>query len=149
MRVDLSETDSFDVIPSGRYQAKVTDGEIRESGPNAKHPGAEYINWEFTIQEGDQEGRKQWTNTPFSHGSHDCSEWTANALIGLRNLLAATEVWSAEEMASDTFDFEIDDVLGADVTIIVVVSDYQGEEVNNVKRVKAAFSGEEVSSLLS
>ena len=149
MRVDLSETDSFDLIPAGRYQAKVTDGEIRESGPNAKHPGAEYINWEFTIQEGDQEDRKQWTNTPFSHGSHECDEWTGNALIGLRNLLAATEKWSAEELSADAFEWEIDDILGSDVTIIVNVSEYQGEDVNNVKRVKAAYSGEEASSLLS
>ena len=58
--VNFSETSSsdFDVIPAGKYHAKVTSGEMKESGPNANNPGAQYINWEFTIQEGTQEGRK-------------------------------------------------------------------------------------------
>ncbi len=148
MRVDLSGVETFEVIPSARYQAIVTDGEIRVSGPNAKHVGSEYINWEFTIQEGEQEGRKQWTNTPFSHGECDCDDWKDGALFGLNNLLAATEKWTTEELDSDEFDFEIDDVIGSSVTIIVIVEQYQGDEVNNIKRVKPAYAGDDADSLL-
>jgi hypothetical protein len=64
-KVNFSETsvrDFSDPVPSGWYHVKVTDGEVRESGPTAKNPGAEYINWEFTIQDGENEGRKGWTN---------------------------------------------------------------------------------------
>ncbi len=148
MRVDLSGTETFEVIPSGRYQAKVTDGEIRSSGPNAKHPGSEYINWEFTIQEGDYEGRKQWTNTPIGHGECDCNDWKSGALFGLNNLLAATEKWSREELDDDEFDFEIADIIGSDVSIAVAVEPYQGEDVNNVKRVKPPYVGDDADSLL-
>ena len=149
MRVDLSETSTYDIIPAGRYQANVTDGEIRISGPNAKHEGAEYISWELTIIEGDFEGRKQWYTTSFSHGTHECDEWTADALISLKALLAATGIWTPEELEADNFEFEIDEVLGSTLTISVIEDTYQGEPTNNVKRVKAAYSGEEVSSLLS
>ncbi len=149
MRVDLSETDAgFEPIPSGRYQVIVTDGEIRTSGPNAKHPGSEYINWEFVIQEGEYEDRKQWTNTPIGHGTCECSDWKAGAYFGLNALLAATGKWTTEELDSDKFDFDIDDVLGSEVSISVAIEKYQGEDVNNVKRVKPPFTGEEASSLL-
>lgn len=148
MRVDLSGTETFEVIPSGRYQAKVTDGEIRASGPSAKHPGSEYINWEFTIQLGDYEGRKQWTNTPIGHGECDCNDWKSGALFGLNNLLAATEIWSKEELDSDEFDFEIADIIGSDVSIAVATEKYMGDDVNNVKRVRPPYVGEETESLL-
>ncbi len=148
MRVDLSETESFEVIDSGRYQAIVTDGEIRSSGPSAKHPSAEYINWEFTIQEGENEGRKQWTNTPIGHGECDCDEWKSGALFGLNNLLTATGNWTKEELDSDEFDFEIDDVIGSAVTIVVVKEKYEGDDVNNVKRVRPAYAGDDADSLL-
>ena len=148
MRVDLSGTETFEVIPSGRYQAIVTDGDIRESGPQAKHPGAEYIGWEFTIQAGDQEGRKQWTNTPIGHGTCDCDEWKEGSLFGLNNLLAATGIWTKDELDSDTFDFEIDEVIGAAVTISVVKEKYEGDDVNNIKRVRPARTEEESDSLL-
>ncbi len=149
MRVDLSETSTYDIIPAGRYQATVTDGEIKETGPNGKHPGAEYISWELTISEGDYEGRKQWYITSFSHGSHECDEWTADALISLKALLAATGIWTPEELAAKKFEFDIDQVLGSSLTITVIEDTYQGEPTNNVKRVKPAYTGEEVSSLLS
>ena len=148
LRVDLSGTESFEPIDSGRYPAKVTDGEIRSSGPQAKHPGSEYINWEFTIQEGAYEGRKQWTNTPIGHGECDCNDWKSGALFGLNNLLAATEKWTKEELDDDEFEFEIDDVLGSDVSIAVVKEKYLGEEVNNVKRVRPPYVGEDAESLL-
>ena len=149
MRVDLTDTSGFELIPAGRYNAVITDGEIREStSDEAKHPGSEYINWELTISEGDYEGRKQWTNTPISHGTHECDEWGPNALIGIKALLAATGKWSDEDLAG-ALDFEIDDVLGSTVGISVVVRDYRGDDVNNVRRVRAPFADvDEDASLL-
>ena len=138
MRVDLSgiQDGAFDVIPSGRYQAKLSDGEIRESKSSAKHPGAEYISWEFTVLDGEFEGRKLWQITSLSHGTCDCSDWKDSSLFGLKAILSASQIWTTEELASEEFDFEINDIIGTDFTLIVAIRQYQGEDQNDVKRVK-------------
>jgi hypothetical protein len=149
MRVDLSGTGSgFDPIPAGRYQAKITDGELREAGPNAKHTGSEYINWEFTISEGEYESRKLWQNTPWSHGDCDCGDWKPGSLFGLKAILKSSGVWTDDELDADDFEFEIDDLIGSDFTLTVAVRDYQGEDVNDVKRVKPAGQGGSTASTL-
>ena len=118
LRVNLSEVEggSYDAIPSGRYPLNVFDGEIRTSqSERAKHPGSEYIAWEFTVDAGDFEGRHLWENTLLSHGECECGdEETFNkGLFKLKQLLQATGRWSDEELNSPEFDFEIDDVLGS------------------------------------
>jgi hypothetical protein len=67
LKVNLSgvEKKDFTPVPTAKYLLRVTDGEVREAGENAKHPGSEYVNWELTIQEGEFEGRRFWTNTSF------------------------------------------------------------------------------------
>lgn len=139
MKVDLSATDAgFEAIPAGRYLARITDGEIRTSqSEGAKHPGSEYISWEFTISEGEYAGRKQWLNTPLSHGTCDCDKWTPNALIGLKGLLTASGKFKDAQLAK-SLNFEIEDLLGSEVILIVRVRQYQGEDRNEVKRVRTA-----------
>ena len=122
--VNFSETSSsdFDLIPAGKYHAKVTGGEMKESGPNANNPGAQYINWEFTIQEGAQEGRKVWTNTSL----------LPHALFSLKNLLSAV---GFETSAS--LDFEIDAIVSKDCVISVGHRDFNGEARAEIKRFAA------------
>lgn len=124
LRVNFTETGDVDfpVMPAGTYAAKVTDGELREAGPNAKHPGSEYINWEFTIQDGEYQGRKVWQNTSL----------IPEALVGLKGLLSATGKFDVDA----ELDFEIEDVIGADVAVVVRQREYQGEMQNEVRRVK-------------
>lgn len=141
IKVNLSGADSeFEALPSGKYLVKVTDGEIRESGPNANHPGSQYINWEFTIQSGDYEGRKVWTNTVVSHGACDCSEEDKfnKALSNLVSLLKSSGVASEDDLASDDFDLDIDDVVGSDLVVTVTQREYQDEMRNEVKRFRPA-----------
>jgi len=143
MKVDLSAIDSgFDLIPSGKYPARITDGEVREAGPNAKYPGSEYINWEFTLTEdaGEYAGRKQWTNTSLR----------PEALFGLKALLESSGLWNKEELNAPDFDFDIDELFGEEVTLVVAVTQYQGEDQNTVKRIRPAgqATGSAGSSLL-
>jgi len=91
--------DFSEPVPSGWYHMKVTDGEVRESGPNAKNPGAEYINWELTVQEGEHEGRKGWVNASL----------LPHALFTLKGLLGSCGI----DVDGD-LDFEIVDVIGKD-----------------------------------
>lgn len=140
IHVDLSDVESggFDPIPVGRYPLRVFDGEIKESGPEAKHPGAEYINWEFLVESGDFEDRHLWAITSL----------LPQALFGLKGLLEATGKWTAEELDADDFDFEIDDVLGSLVmgTVTIRHSEEYGDS-NVIKRFKSVDASELSSTL--
>lgn len=127
IRVNLAGVESeFEALPSGRYLCNITDGEIRESGPEAKHPGSEYIRWELTVAQGDFEGRKLFTN----------STLLEHALFSLHNVLKATGKWDQKALDNPKFEFEIDEVVGSQVVAVVAQRDYQGEMVNDVKRLK-------------
>lgn len=127
MRINLSGvTSDFEPIPSGKYRCKITDGEIKEAGPNAKFPGSEMILWELTVQQGDYEGRKVFSNTTL----------LPHALFGLHNMLLATGKWDKEDLDVEDFDFEIDQVVGSDVIALVVQQLYDGEMRNSVKRLR-------------
>lgn len=133
MRVNFSDvkTTDFEAFDAGTYAAKVTDGEIKESGPNSKNPGSEYINWELTLQdEGPLQGRKVWYMTSL----------LPHALFGLKGLCAATGRYTEEELEAEDFDFEIDDLIGLDVLVHVIKEKYNGEDVNRVKKVKKVGS---------
>lgn len=140
MRVNLSAADSgFDALPSGKYLVKITDGELRESGPNAKHPGAQYINWEFTIQSGDFEGRRLWSNTTISHEGCDCNdEDSFNKSLGTIVQLLKAVGYTNKELDSDKFDLDIDNELGKDVVVVVNQREYEGEMRNDIKRYRPA-----------
>jgi hypothetical protein len=137
MRVDFSgvESKNFDAIPGGWYHVKVTDGEQTETKEAKKLPaGTPGVNWEFTVQDGEYADRKVWTNTWL----HENSIWA------LKGLLEATGRYSAEQLA-ESLEFEIDDVIGSDVMIRVAIRDYNGDDVNDVKRIKA-YTGETSST---
>lgn len=152
VRVNLSETEGFDPIPAGRYPLNVFDGELRTSGENAKHPGSEYIAWDFTVAAGDNEGRHIWTNTVTDHGDCDCGDAEAIARFEkgkfmLMDLLKATGKWSEEELRSEDFDFEIEDVVGSTVSAAVGVrkSEEYGDQ-NTIKKIKALSEAELAST---
>ena len=110
MKVNLSgiEVKTFEPVPAGKYKAKLTDGEWRETGPNAKKPGEPMYNAEFTIQEGEFEGRKVWTNSLFQE----------TTLFRVKNFLEATGRYTAEQLDGE-LDFEFSDLMGADVVMDV------------------------------
>lgn len=114
MRVNMSDVEvrDFEPVPSGKYHVAVTDGELKESGENAKNPGAEYIKWEFTIQDDAYAGQKLWANASL----------LPHALFTLKGLLAAVGYDTSGEV-----DFEIDDVIGKELVVRVTK---KGERTN-------------------
>lgn len=64
-----AEALSFDPIPSGTYHACITNIELRECGPESKNAGKNYWNVEFTVQDGEFEDRKLWTNAMLFEGA--------------------------------------------------------------------------------
>lgn len=119
---EVPDTD-FSAIPPGKYHVKITSGEMRESGPNSNNPGAQYINWELTVQEGDHENRKLWTNTSL----------LPHALFNLKALLLATGTVSKDD-ARDSLEFEIEDLISKSVVATVGAREFQGETRAEVKR---------------
>jgi len=141
MRLNFSdiESTSFDALPAGTYLSKLTDGNIREAGPNSKNPGSQYINWEFTIQGGQYEGRRVWTNTSL----------LPQTLFRLKELLAATGRFEENQLGGE-LDFEITDLIGADVKLVLkyIPASDQYDARNDVKRFRSVGAADEAESTL-
>jgi hypothetical protein len=116
MKLNLSGAESFsgfDPIPGGTYHVKITDGELRETKNEGKLPaGTPGVNWEFTVQDGENADRKVWTN-----------QWIHPKTIN-----------------SDDLDVQdaIDRSIGADLTIRVSyrAASEQYDASNDVKSIK-------------
>lgn len=101
-----SEARDFEPLPSGKYGVRITDVELRECGPNSKNAGKPYWNIEFTVQEGNHENRRLWSNCMLFEG----------ALYTLAQLLKAT----GNEQALESGEVPEPDVfIGSPVTVNV------------------------------
>jgi hypothetical protein len=125
---------SFDVLPKGWYHTRVTGWTLEETknGPNA---GANYINFELTVQSGEHEDRKLWVNASL----------LPHALFTLKNLTDASGLDSSAEVDADDL---ADELVGKEQMTRVIVKDYQGDDKNEVKGFKkdASASGSASSS---
>ncbi len=128
VRVNFSdvETNAYEPLPSGTYHVRITDAEMKETSGNGKLPaGTPMINWEFTVASGPYESRRLWTNTVI----HE------RTLFNLKALLEASGKYTSEELAGD-FDLNIDEVLGAELKVVVAQREYNGDTTNDIKRFK-------------
>ena len=144
VKINLKDvkSDNYEALPAGNYEAKVVAGEMRETSGNGKLPaGTPMINWEFVIQDDPKfAGRKIWTNTVI----HESTMFT------LKQLLQATGEFNDDQLAGE-LEFDIEDVVGTDVVLVVTQREYNGNIVNDIKRIKAAgtaVAGTTKSSLL-
>ena len=66
IRVNMSakegKSKTLEPLPSGRYLVAVTDCDLDECGPSSDNAGKPMFKLEVTVQDGDYEGRKAWTN---------------------------------------------------------------------------------------
>ena len=129
MALDMSGVQAgggFEAKPNGWYLVAVTDYEERESGENAKNPGATYTNWELTIQEGPYEGQKFWTNT-----SH-----LPQALFALKGLIGAAmpefDDWTNVDLEEDIYP----EIQGRSFWVKNSTRMYDGEKRDNIKSFK-------------
>jgi hypothetical protein len=134
--IDLSNVEggsSYDPLPANQYHVAVTDVEVKESGPNSKNPGSLYLAWEFTVQSGEFEGRKLWTNTSL----------LPQALFGLKGLIAACPNSGLDPNGTLDLEEVTSELMGQDVCAVVTLktkpaeyAQYEGEKQNNIKAFK-------------
>jgi hypothetical protein len=148
MRLNLADVEdrSFEALPAGRYRLKINDYEMREVKQDGKLPkGTPMINWEFLVVCNAKTGDEQYANRRLWMNSiiHE------RTLFNLKGLLRATGRFTDEDLAGE-LDFEPEDVLGYEVIGVVAQREYNGDMVNDVKRVVALSEGEteETRSLL-
>ncbi len=122
INVNFSEVEDFELLPAGVYPVAVTNVEESENpGPS----GYTYLNWEFTITEGEWENRKQWTITSLSPKS----------AFRLREVLVALGADPEELNAPEGVEIEPTDYMGANCLISVAQESYEGVLRNVVKGV--------------
>lgn len=118
--------DNFDVLPAGTYDAVVFSGTLKEAGPNAKHPGKQYVAWEFNITQEGFEKRKAWMN----------SSLVPEALPMFMRFLKAVGYDDAE-LRDPEFELDIQDVCGRPCKLVIVngTNPATDEPNHSVKRV--------------
>jgi len=106
----MAFADQLQITP-GRYPAQVTKAEIKDT----KAGDSEYVNWEFTITEGEFAGKLVWLATSLK----ESAMWR---IVSLLNALGVdlAKVEKAE-------NFELDSAIGKGITLLI------GEEEYNSK----------------
>ncbi len=122
LTIDATEATSFEPIPSGTYDARIST--IKEPRTSAK--GTEYIPIGFEVVDGDYEGRWIWSNFMLSGKGVGITLDFINKALG-------TEYSAADE----EFDFDFDDLIGAEVQLVTALEEYEGQEREQVKRILA------------
>ena len=117
LRVDFTNVESFEVLPTDIYPAVITNIEEK----TGKTSGQPYLNIEMTVSEGDYEGRKLFGMVSFS----------PKAAFKVKEFLIACGV-DAEELGGN-YDVEPEDYIGTELIASVIVDQYEGKENNKVE----------------
>lgn len=129
--IDMGQAESFDAIPAGTYDASLTDWEFVDAA-DVKSGKSEYgyVKMEFTIEDGEFEGRKQWRNYSVA----------PKALGYLKRTLVALGADPEEVSGKLDTDEIMPDLVGNNCRIKVSVGEFEGEANNSVDRVLAAVA---------
>lgn len=127
----------FPVIPTGVYNAEVTNTEVKVAKEGAKYEGKEYISWEFSITDEGYDNRKVWVNTSL------VNEEKPRRMLKRTLLAFHTE----EELDAEGFELDPESYIGRECRVKVNIQDRDEGKVNNVRAVLPASDGSEGGSL--
>lgn len=120
LTVDATEATTFEAVEDDEYEVKVVSVSDVVQGPKAQ-----YVKVEFDITDGENAGRKLWSNFPIDGAGAGMFVEFANKAID-----AGLEVGEA-------FDFDTDDLVGAELRAVTEQEEYQGEMRSQIKRLLA------------
>jgi hypothetical protein len=137
VRINFAEVESsFAPMPEGTYDVIVELVEVRES----KSSDNDYLNWEFTVQDDEFQGRKLWMITSLS----------AKALWKLKDTFLALEVIEEDDEVEVEWEDDVDITPGEGPRVTFPELDglackvevrnevYEGRERNKVQDVLGA-----------
>jgi len=140
VKVNLKGVSVDDIEPLARgfYPVRVSACVQKKS----KEKNKPYLEWQFTVREGDHKGRKAWTNTSLQ----------PQALFALKRLLLA--LGSSKEDLDGEIEFEPVDYIDAECVIKIDHREYEGKVQQNVAGVypadfdyEGADAGDDLSEL--
>ena len=127
IHIDFSSTTTDTLLPEGDHVVAIT-GVNQAIGKSSGEP---YLNWEFTVQDGEHAGRKCWTITSLQ----------AHALFALKRLLKAVGVDS-----EGTVDFDPASVIGEQLRVTIAHEEYDGEDRVRVTRTNSLSTEQAAAS---
>lgn len=124
----------FQNIPPGSYSARVVKVEDKESGSQSKHPGTPMVNITFRILSDDEalDGRNIFMTQMLPYAS-----WM-NEEDNRKQLAAMKRMYIALGLSCEDDEYDTDDWVGEECTIVVTEREYpkgSGTMVNNVSDV--------------
>lgn len=133
-----ADTTGFDVLPSGKYAAKVYEVdpcEIEKEG--GKMPqGTPGYNVQFRLEGGEYDGRYVWNRYWMPGDDYDATKGARMKGMFVRFLVALG--FPEKDITSGKFKLDLEDLKGRDCVVQVGQNEYDGETRNNVKNVRAA-----------
>jgi hypothetical protein len=93
-----ADTGEFAPIAAGDYPMRVINSEIKQSGPNSKNPGTNFLKLEMEITDGPSAGRKHWENLNLWHPDQQTKDIAQRSLAQLCSAVGLLAIQETEEL---------------------------------------------------
>lgn len=123
----------FTPLPKGNYPFEIESiDDERETSENAqKFPNAPMTSIQFTCLDSEYENRRVWLNLIFPEGDdEDAKKQRARSAGRVKKLCRASGAWEEDELESDDFELDWDDLDGAKFTL--KLTEQKGGSGNNI-----------------
>lgn len=86
--------EAFESLPPGEYTAEITDSEVKDTKDNT----GKYLQFEFTVLEGEFAGRKMWDRLNLSNPNKTAEEIARETLSAICHAVGHLRVGDASEL---------------------------------------------------
>jgi len=125
VRIAMSDLESGSLqLPAGRYHFAITDIDLKEG--TEKQPDSTAWSLELTVQDGEQEGRKEfvWLGLP--------PHYEPYALKPILKATVGQHKWNDDEVESGDIDIEMDDLMDLEF-IATVKPQKKNKDFNDIR----------------
>ena len=130
VRINFAEIEDSPQLPTGKYHFAITDGEIKETSDTSKFPGEDYWSVELTVQDGEQQGRKQYIPLMLP------PKYEPFSLARILRVTVGQHEYTEEQLDNGEFDVELDDLMGLEF-VASVRPQKNNKDFNEVRNIKA------------
>jgi hypothetical protein len=129
--INFADVPEFSQLDPGTYHFEITDGDRKEHGPEAEHPGNEFWSLELTVVDGEKQGRKEFVTITLP-------PYKPFMLVSILRATAESEktAWSEKDVQDGTFEVDLDDLIGLEF-VARVGPQKKNPDFNQVSRIRA------------